>query len=663
MTVSEPVAAIPLVGPMHAKRLQKLDIRTVQDLLLHIPFRYEDLRKTSTIIEAVAEDRVTIQGIVEKVTTMKTPRRRLFLTTVSLTDSTGTLHAIFFNQPYLSRSFYKQMPVQVSGKVELDRGQKIMRMPEFERRDEGKTALHTGRLVPIYPETYGISSKWLRSRIACVLNNVALREWRPSSVDLPSALRLVHFPALPDDIGIARSRLAEDELLLLHVRSLLRRQEWKEKRRAQAFLLNNGVVTRFLSFLPFTLTGDQQRAAHEILTDLSHHQPMNRLLQGDVGAGKTVVAALAMAVVAHHGYSSLLMAPTEILAQQHFETLKTVLTPLKISILLQTGSVKQIEKGTYPSVIVGTHALFSPNVKLTDIGLIIIDEQHRFGVAQRAMLRAKGKSPHVLTMTATPIPRTAALTVYGDLDVSWITELPVGRKDIKTYAVPNHKRIPAAGFIRKHVHEGRQAFIICPFIEPSENMTTVRAAAQEFERLKKNVFPDLKLGLLHGKLAAKEKTRVLQAFANRAIDILVSTPVVEVGIDIPNATIMLIEGAERFGLAQLHQLRGRVGRGEHQSFCLLFSDDPSPAMFERISRFARLRTGREVAELDLKLRGPGELFGTLQHGAAEVRFADLSDTDEVKRTKDQARRLWENQPDLFAHPWVQSFMIEKSEPN
>ncbi|MDP3724658.1 MAG: ATP-dependent DNA helicase RecG, partial [bacterium] len=567
MTISDPVELIPLVGPMHAKRLQKLGIGTVQDLLLHIPFRYEDLRKTSTIIEAVVGDTVTIRGIVEKVGTMKTPRRGLFLTTMIMTDATGKLDVIFFNQPYLARSFYKNMTVQVSGKVELDRGRKIMRMPEFERIDGGKTPIHTGRLVPVYAETRGISSKWLRSRIAHVLNNVSIREWRPSSVDLQTSLHLVHFPAIPDDVGIARSRLAEDELLLLHVRSLLRRKEWKEKRRAPVILPDNDMVNRFLSFLPFTLTHDQQTAVQEILADLSHDQSMNRLLQGDVGAGKTVVAALAMAVVVHHGYSSLLMAPTEILAQQHFKTLQTLLAPLKIPVFLQTGSIKQLNQKKQPVVVVGTHALLSANVRLDNIGLIIIDEQHRFGVAQRAMLRKKGKSPHVLTMTATPIPRTAALTVYGDLDVSWITELPIGRKDIKTFLVPNHKRIKAAGFIREHVRKGRQAFIICPFIEPSENITTVRAATQEFERLKKMVFPDLKLGLLHGRLASKEKTRVLQAFTNRAIDILVSTPVVEVGIDIPNATIMLIEGAERFGLAQLHQLRGRVGRGEHQSFC------------------------------------------------------------------------------------------------
>jgi ATP-dependent DNA helicase RecG len=391
--------------------------------------------------------------------------------------------------------------------------------------------------------------------------------------------------------------------------------------------------------LPFDLTGAQKRSVEEILNDLTAQKPMNRLLEGEVGSGKTVVGAIAMYVAHLNGFQSAFMAPTEILAQQHFKTISELLSPFKVKVELVTGTTKKPSNDF--NVLIGTHALVYKKVKFKKLGLVIVDEQQRFGVEQRSMIKEKGKNVHLLTMTATPIPRTVALTIYGDLDLSILDQMPVGRKIVKTWLVPPEKRTGAYDWIKKQIMENKtQVFIVCPFIEESETMVTVKAATKEFERLKNEVFPDLKLGLLHGKLKVKEKTEILKVFRDKKIDILVSTPVVEVGIDIPNATVMLIEEADRFGLAQLHQLRGRVGRSDKQSYCLLFTSSKNEITIERLKAMETLYSGAELAELDLKLRGPGQIFGTSQHGRQVLKVASFSDFALIEKTKREATKVF-----------------------
>jgi ATP-dependent DNA helicase RecG len=398
--------------------------------------------------------------------------------------------------------------------------------------------------------------------------------------------------------------------------------------------------------LPFTLTTAQEKSLTHIFDDVKKQQPMNRLVEGDVGSGKTIVAAISMYLAFLNGYQSVLMAPTEILAQQHFATISKFLEPFGVKIALQTGSKKNKEE-TF-DILVGTHAVLSNKINFDKLGLVVIDEQQRFGVQQRSVIRAKGKNPHFLTMTATPIPRTIALTMYGDLDLSVLDELPKGRKLIKTWLVPQEKRTSAYQWIEKQIKEtDSQAFIICPFIEESESMTTIKAATKEFEYLTKNVFPNLKLGLLHGKMKAKEKDIVLEQFRNKAFDILIATPVVEVGIDIPNATIIVIEAAERFGLSQLHQLRGRVGRGDKQSYCLLFTESKNPQTIERLKAMEKMHIGSQLAEFDLQLRGAGDMYGTAQHGQTFFKIASFADVDLIEKANQEAEKIF---PELEKYP-------------
>ena len=446
----------------------------------------------------------------------------------------------------------------------------------------------------------------------------------------------MHFPKNLNEAETSRKRFAFEELFLLQLISQKRKIEWKAQQKIKPFVINREKILEFISSLPFSLTKSQNKSIKEILTDLEKGMPMNRLLQGDVGSGKTVVATIASYVVVLNGYSVVFMAPTEILANQHHQTLKTLLNPYGISIGIQTASKKTKGK---EQIIVGTHALIESKNLPKNLGLVIIDEQHRFGVEQRAKLRERGVVSHFLTMSATPIPRTMALTLYGDLDLSVINELPIGRKPIRTYVVPRKKRDGAYDFIKSHVEKGQQVFIICPLIDPSETLASIRSATSEWEKLSEEIFPDLKIGLLHGRLKYKEKAEILTKFKSREIDILVTTPVVEVGIDIPNASIMMIEAAERFGLAQLHQMRGRVGRSSNQSFCLLFTESENTVIVKRLRNLEKIHVGMDLAELDLKLRGPGEIFGTVQHGVIPLKIASFSDTSLIEQTKDEAIKL------------------------
>ncbi len=620
MELTDHVSTVPLIGPSYARRLEKLGIKTVRDLLYHLPFRYDDYSKI-TKISAVGEgETVTIVGKVLDIKNLFT-KRGFVLQKAKILDDTGVIEALWFNQRFLTSAIHKDDQISLSGKIKS----RHLEAPDYEII-RGET-IHTGRLVPVYPETAGISSKWLRSRINFMLNNVQLTDYLPNqTIDLNSAIHQVHFPKDLQTAQLAHDRLAFDELLFSQLQSKIRRDAWQEKTVGHKFKIVEirSDLKKFVDNLPFKLTASQKTIIDEIYQDLACDVPMNRLLQGDVGSGKTVVAALAMLAAKLNGYQAALMAPTEILANQHYETLNK----MGLNVGLVTSSTKNYSNY---DLIVGTHALL--NIDFKKLGLVVIDEQHRFGVEQRAKLTAKGKNPHVLTMTATPIPRTIALTLYGDLDVSVLTDMPIGRVPIKTWVVPDHKRQDAYQWLKKY-----QAFIICPLIDESETLLTVKSAKAEFTRLQTEVFPDLKLGLIHGRMKPTEKDTVLADFKTQKINILVATPVVEVGIDIPTATVMVIEEANRFGLAQLHQLRGRVGRGDAQSYCLLFA----PAGFDRLKHLETIGNGLQLAEIDLKFRGPGERFGTSQHGRWELKIADFSNLELVERSNILAQQILAN---------------------
>lgn len=632
LTLSSSVQYIPRVGPKMAKKLEILGVKTVKDLLYHIPFRYNDYSLVSKIARVQPGEVVTVRGEILSMKNAFTKTGKK-LQQAKVKDETGTLDVIWFNQMYLTRIIKPGQTVSLSGKIDWFGRSIVLVSPEYETSDAN---LHTGRLVPVYSETEGLSSKWLRGRIAYAIETCIdqIHDDIPRTLhtymDLPSAIRIIHFPQNQAGSDLARKRLAFDELFMLLHHAHLKKREWQETKKSYA--LQKADISAVIASLPFELTGDQKKAIDEILADFKKSYAMNRLLEGDVGSGKTVVSAIAMYVMYKNNLQSILMAPTEILAQQHFETVSQFLSPLGVSVSLITGSHKDVKKS---NVFVGTHALLFQDDVFERVGLVVIDEQQRFGVSQRGLLSEKTKSqyfPHILTMTATPIPRTIAQTLWGNLDLSILSQMPKGRVKVRTWVVPTDKREKAYAWIEKQVNEiHAQVFIVCPLIEESETLTSVRAVKKEFERLKTNVFDKLHPGLLHGRMPAKEKTRILEKFRDRKLDILVTTPVVEVGIDIPGATIMMIEAADRFGLSQLHQLRGRVGRRNEQSYCLLFSGNENATT--RLKAMETIHNGPQLAELDLKLRGPGEMFGTKQHGFSGLRIARFTDTDLLEEVR------------------------------
>lgn len=657
---------------LKSKKLSKLGIQTIGDLINHIPFRYDDFSLNSTVASLQEGDTATIKGQIKKINNIYT-KRKFNLQKVTLQDKTGEIECVWFNQPYVTKNLDIKDKMSITGKVVRQGPKKSIQVKDYEVLSS-ETTYHTGRLVPIYPETAGLSSKWIRNRIRDVLSKTEIKDYLPQELikrnkllELSSALKNIHYPTDLEVAEKARTRLSFDELFLSQLAGAIRRREWNKERKANIFKVKkfNKEIEKIIDKLPFKLTQAQSRALKEISEDLERDRPMNRLLQGDVGSGKTIVAALAIYITYLNGFSSVIMAPTEILANQHFNTIKSLLSPLGINVKLFTGREK--EKGDF-NVAVGTHALISESINYKKLGLVVIDEQQRFGVKQRAILREKGNNPHFLTMTATPIPRTIVLTLYGDLELSVLDELPAGRKIIKTWLVPKEKREAAYRWIEKMINkkikkEINQVFIVCPFIEESESITTVKAATKEFENLKKN-FPDLELGLIHGKIKPKEKNETLKRFKEGKIDILVATPVVEVGIDIPDATIIVIEGADRFGLAQLHQLRGRVGRSSKESYCLLFTESESERVKKRLQFMETNHMGAELAELDLKLRGPGEVFGTLQHGSSEFKVASFSDFPLIELAKHEAEIYINKLEALPAlHEKVKSTIIQRVAPD
>lgn len=683
MNLTSHLFSISGIGYTFAKRLENLGLISVKDLIYHFPFRYDDFSNVTSTMEAQIGEKVTLQGEIWSIRNIYTKTRKI-LTQAIFNDGNSPIELTWFNSQYLIKSIKVGDRLQISGKISKYKNKLSIIAPVWEKltgdslqstasqviqADNG--TLHTGRLVAVYPETEGLSSKWLRTKINLFLPQVVdeIVDPLPDSIrgemfNLPEAIKSIHQPETLKMAQKARDRLGFDELFYIQLATAKTRLEWQKKPLIQPFKIDQDKVVEFIASLPFGLTNAQLRVINEISEDLKREQPMNRLVQGEVGSGKTVVAAV-IAYMAHlNGLRTMYMAPTEILTFQHQANLQRILEQYGINVGLYTGSkkfnkkvgkvskVSNVSNGGYPQVIVGTHALLSDKLTVEDVGLIIVDEQQRFGVEQRSVLRNKAKVPHFLTMTATPIPRTVALTLYGDLDLSIIDELPKGRQEIKTHVVPKKKRDDAYTFLHKQVKEGDQVYIITPLIELSETLASAKAAIHEFEHLQKEVFPDLRMGLLHGRLKPKEKDEVLMQFKNHELDILVSTSVVEVGVDVPNATIMLIENAERFGLAQLHQLRGRVGRGVKQSYCFLFSGVEENETYNRLKNLETISDGLKLAELDLKIRGSGQIFGKEQSGRFELKIASFSDLELIEKTRSAARKLLAQDPKLEKHQLI-----------
>lgn len=649
------------IGPSIVKKLARLNLLTVEDLIHHYPFRYDDFSHTSNALEAQIGQKVTLVGEIWSIKAIYTRSRKVLVQAI-FNDGTSPITLTWFNQGWLTKSIQTGDRLQVSGKLSKYKNKLSIIAPVWEKINQltnQMSNIHTGRLVPIYPETDNLSSKWLRTKISQILPEIKnqITDPLPDSVKdnmlaLPEALSKIHFPDSWEQAQQARDRLGFDELFYVTLATLKMRAQWQDKKSVEVFKIDPKDLKTFIEKLPFHLTKAQEKVISEIIADLKKGYPANRLIQGEVGSGKTVVATAIAYLTHRNGFKTILMAPTEILAFQHFSTMSALLTPFGIKVGIYTGSKKQADDA---DVFVGTHALLSEKLKTQNVGLIIIDEQQRFGVAQRSLLRSKASIPHFLTMTATPIPRTVALTLYGDLDISLINEMPKGRKVVKTYLVPEKKRQDSYQFIAKKVKEGDQVYVITPLIDFSETSVSAKAAKVEYERLRTDIFPNLKIGLLHGKLKPKEKEQAINDFKDKKVDILVSTSVVEVGVDVPNATIMLIEGAERFGLAQLHQLRGRVGRGEKESYCLMFTQDSKQS--SRLKNLENIYDGMKLAELDLKIRGSGELFGTRQSGRLEFKIASLSDLTLIEKTRAAASKILNEDPTVDKYPLLKAKLL------
>ncbi len=658
------VDSLPKTSPLTIKRLKSLNINTLADLLDYYPFRYENYALSSTISKIQPGEIVTLKGTIIK-SKFEISRKGTRIQKFILQDDGGQIDLIWFNQPYLLRLIKPGTILSVAGLVNKFKNRPLLEPQEYEIISQlDQETIHTGRLIPIYPERKGLSSKTIREKIYFVLKNFyhQIDELLPNEivhfndlVSLATAYRGIHFPKNNLEAQKARQRLAFDELFFIQLSAGLTRKEWDKERVASRFILSSSqkkLMSDFINQLPFELTNAQVRTYEEMVSDLIKPRPMNRFLQGDVGSGKTVVAALGAYLAFLNGYQTLFMAPTEILANQHYQTVSSLFSHLPIKIGLQTKSTKIDKKNKY-DIILGTHALLNKNLSFKKVGLVIVDEQHRFGVVQRSLLKSKGVNPHLLTMTATPIPRTVALALFGELDLSIIDEMPKGRLSVKSYLVAENKKKAGYQWIKKQIKEASsQVFIICPLVEESnvETMLSVKAAKKEYQYLSQEVFPDFKVGLIHGKLKSKEKEKIMTDFKNKKISILVSTSVVEVGIDIPNASIMIIEGAERFGLAQLHQLRGRIGRGSAQAYCFLFTSDGDKINTNRLQFFSHTTAGNELALYDLKHRGPGNIFGIRQSGFLDLKIASLTDYSLIKKTKDALLYFMNKYPRLDSFP-------------
>lgn len=714
--------SIPKITPKYAKILEKLGLNTIQDFLLYLPFRYDDFSRVTDISDKYIGETITVEGKVIKTKTRRIFPRRLTVTEVVIQDKNNTpLKAVWFNQPFILNTLEENVRVRLSGKLALDGKILSMNSPAWERADRETT--NTGRLVPIYSQAPGITSKWLRWQIKMLLPIAkTVPDIIPEEIrkkfhlpDIHIAINQLHFPDSSNKLLLAQKRMAFQEMFLVQLKSLQVKHQW-EGNNSVAINFDEELIRDFVDKLPFKLTDAQRKASFEILKDLEKPKPMNRLLEGDVGSGKTVVAAMA-ALQAIKGSGTFfvakkvpdplqvaIMAPTEVLARQHFESFCELFKNYDFNIALLTNSykilgskslspkrllepkslnrdklIKKIYSGEI-NLVIGTHALIQKDVKFNNLALVIIDEQHRFGVAQRATLQQEtmdikdGETrtiPHLLTMTATPIPRSLAIAFFGSLDLSILDEMPKNRKPVITKIVTPSGRKEIYNFIRSEINSGRQVFVIFPLVEESKVMTEVKAATEEHKKLEE-IFPEYKIGLMHGRLKAKEKERVMRNYKDKKTHILVSTSVVEVGIDVPNATIMIIENAERFGLSQLHQFRGRVGRGEHQSYCFLFigAGKGSGTLFvakkvpdplKRLQALEQTNDGFEISKIDLELRGPGQFFGTIQSGLPDITMENLTNVKLIKFAREEAQNILSTDPQLKKHPLLADALKKFSE--
>jgi ATP-dependent DNA helicase RecG len=669
-----------------ASKFQRLGVKTIRDLIYFFPRYHIDYSQRKTISELplniqgdITLGPVSVSVNVWESRIVQLGMRRMRATEVVFGDETGNATAIWYNQPYLAKQFITNSRVLLSGKYKVFKGKIVFQSPDWDI--EEKETTHAGRLVPIYALTSGLYQRQVRNLVKRAVTEYSSRliDYLPDSIKkrlnlitLTEAVVRAHYPDNIDQSFAARERLAFDELFLLQLGLMRRKRSWQNEQPGIPVAVDSNAVNKVISRLPFQLTNSQNTVLKDIFRDMNDNKPMSRLLQGEVGSGKTIVAVLAILSAINNGYQCAFMVPTEILAEQHFRSIYSLLTNLgtpvqeedsvyvfkdifesDIAVSLLTGKTSgKAKSAIYDnirnnkiSLVIGTHALIQKGVDFNNLNLVIIDEQHRFGVMQRNTLRQKGHNPHVLVMTATPIPRTLALTLYSDLDISVINELPPGRQQIKTRWIKPDFRERAYDFIRKQVKSGYQAFIICPLIEESENIEA-KAAVDEYNRLSVDVFNDLSLGLLHGKMKSSDKETVMRDFRDHKFDILVSTPVVEVGIDIPNATVILIETADRFGLSQLHQFRGRVGRGKDQSYCMLLTENLSEEAMQRISSIESISDGFKLAEKDLELRGPGDFLGTRQSGLPNLVMAKLTDVSLLEKSRNEATTIILTDPEL-----------------
>ncbi len=675
---------------VYLKRLKELGIETVEDFLKYFPAKYTDQRELCQIKDIQVGELSTLRVNVLSLNAKQGFRRHMSITTALLGDETGSIEAVWFHQTYIARVLQKNMRIIVAGKAKWNekKGRMVLQNPIFEM--EKSEQVHTARLVPVYHETElsdkkktsgRLSSKWIRDKLFPLMSHADhFQEFLPETmrttyklIPYSEAVRSVHFPKNEKTLELAQHRLAFDEIFLLQLAALYRRAQYRKITRQQekAIPADWELMKTFTRSLPWPLTNAQKKAIYEILTDMAQPYPMTRLLEGDVGSGKTVVCAAAMLSAVKAGWQTCLLAPTEILARQHFQTLSKILKSFEIQPVLLVGSMTEKEKQEVSeglkqgkiAVVIGTHAILQERVGFSKLALAVIDEQHRFGVRQREALRAFG-SPHILHLTATPIPRTLALVIYGDQDLSILDEMPPGRKPVETHVVSEKKRAEAYKWIAAEIKKGRQAFIIFPLIEESD-VLEVKAATQGFERLQNDIFPNLKLGLLHGRMPTEEKRQAMDAFVKAKTHILVSTAVVEVGVDVPNATIMMIEGAERFGLAQLHQFRGRVGRGSDQSYCFLFPSSPKAnflsngGMIQRLQSLAKYHSGFKLAEIDLKLRGPGQVYGTSQSGIPDLKMALFTDASTIQQAREAAISILNDDSELLKYPGLKEKILEQ----
>ena len=661
--LNAPLTTIQGVGTKTAKTLRKLGLETLGDLLWHLPRRYDDYSQLETINRLWYGQEVTVIGTVEAADMREVRGGRMKLTEATISDGTGSLRVTWFNQPWILKKLKPGTAIVLSGKVDQYLGRLTMSNPEWEPLEQRQ--LHTNRIVPVYPLTAGVSGKWLRRVISSVVDRMAPRvpDPLPAStrasaelIGLQRALRQAHFPDSWETLKAAQHRLAFDEMFMLQLGVSRQKQEW-EQLQTEPLEVDQSWVETFLEGLPYDLTAAQGRALEDIRKDMAAATPMNRLLQGDVGSGKTVVAAVGIGIAFANGAQAALMAPTSILAEQHYRTLLDLLPSTtgmqREQIRLLIGATPDSEKEQIRSqlqsgeitLVVGTHALIEDPIQFQRLGYVIIDEQHRFGVEQRARLRDKGDNPNLLVMTATPIPRSLALTVYGDLELTVLDEMPPGRQVVETRIMFPRERNRAYNFIRSQLEEGFQAFIIFPLVEGSDKVQT-KAAVDEHAEIQEQIFPAYNVGLLHGRLKQDEKDAVMEQFRSGDLHVLVSTSVVEVGVDIANASVMLVEGANHFGLAQLHQFRGRVGRGTAQSYCILIPDEPDDTQNERLQAMATTSDGFRLAELDLDHRGPGDFLGTRQSGFAELRMAQLTDIRLIEKARREAQRIFDDDPEL-----------------